>query len=371
MTTSPSRLSKTIREALAMILSQPVVSVLTLALIAGMSATVVLTSGRTAAAERDLLAKIDEASSRAVVVRAEPKAGLGYDVVDKLSRVQDVEWVGAFGPARDATNGTTGSDVAVAVRSLVATSLEPLGLPTDTIPLGCYATTQALDLLGMPDASGYLTTGDGEACAVTGRLTSQTFLEPFEPLVVQPTQHPTGTQQADGVALVVILARDPEHVAAVAAVAGQLVAPIDASGITVDASPEIGRLRDLVQEQLQGFGRSLTLTLMTVLAALVGALQFGLVMIRRKDFGRRRALGATRALIVALVSLSTVLIAIAASLIGAGAGLAVLLFQGEPLPGADFVSATLVLTTAAAALGALPPSIAASRRDPLVELRVP
>ncbi len=125
MTTSPSRLSKTIREALAMILSQPVVSVLTLALIAGMSATVVLTSGRTAAAERDLLAKIDEASSRAVVVRAEPKAGLGYDVVDKLSRVQDVEWVGAFGPARDATNGTTGSDVAVAVRSLVATSLEP------------------------------------------------------------------------------------------------------------------------------------------------------------------------------------------------------------------------------------------------------
>ena len=33
--------------------------------------------------------------------------------------------------------------------------------------------------------------------------------------------------------------------------------------------------------------------------------------------------------------------------------------------------ATLILTTAAATLGAVPPSIVASRRDPLTELRVP
>lgn len=370
VTRPPGRPRKTVREAIAMALSQRVASLLTLALVAGMSATVLLTAGRTAAAERAILASIDDVGSRAVVVRAEPKAGLDSTVVERLRRIQDAEWVGAFGPATDAANGRTGSDLSAAVRTLTATSLEPLGLTT-VLPDACYVSRPASDILGLPDAAGYLSSEGGVVCDVAGRLTTPGFLEQFEPLVVIPRDRTAGTGQSDDVAVVVVLARSPEQVAAVAAATTQLAAPIDPSGMSVTASPDIARLRALVQGQLGGFGRSLTLTMMGVLAALVGALLFGLVMIRRKDFGRRRALGASRSLIVALVSLNTFIVAVVASLFGGAVGLAVLIAGGEPLPGWDFVLATLVLTTAAASLGALPPSIVASRRDPLSELRVP
>ena len=58
-------------------------------------------------------------------------------------------------------------------------------------------------------------------------------------------------------------------------------------------------------------------------------------------------------------------------LLGGGVALLTLSIGGEPQPGWEFVIATLILTTAAATLGAVPPSIVASRRDPLTELRVP
>ncbi|MFT3971784.1 MAG: FtsX-like permease family protein [Micropruina sp.] len=127
----------------------------------------------------------------------------------------------------------------------------------------------------------------------------------------------------------------------------------------------------MVQSQLGGFSRGLTLMLTGVLAVLVGTLQFGLVMIRRKDFGRRRALGATRSLIAGLITVQTVLIACVASVLGALVALTVLVIGHEPLPPMDFVAATVILTVAASGLGALPPAIVASRRDPLAELRVP
>lgn len=97
---------------------------------------------------------------------------------------------------------------------------------------------------------------------------------------------------------------------------------------------------------------------------------YGLVMIRRKDYGRRRALGATRALIIALIVVRT-----ATSLVGALAGsvaaLIVLLVGRDPAPAIDFVVAVGLLAIASGVLGSLPPAIAASHRDPLTELRVP
>ena len=366
MTSTPGLWRKVLREALATVLSQRVASLLTFVLVGGMSATVLLTAGRTAAAERAILSSIDDAGSRAVVVRAEPNAGLDMSVVGRLSRIEQVEWVGAFGAARDATNGSTGGDVSAAVRTLHATNLATLGI--DHPAQGeCYASPKALSLLGMPDTSGYLVSDGTPVCGVSGRLVTPAFLAAFEPLVVAPL----APESDDQVAVVVVLARHPEQVASVTAATTAMIAPLDPAAVSITASPDIARLRALVQGQLGGFGRSLTLTLMAVLAALVGALLFGLVMIRRKDYGRRRALGATRSLIVTLVSASTLMISAVASVLGGGVALLTLSIGGEPQPGWDFVTATLILTTAAAPLGAVPPSIVASRRDPLTELRVP
>ncbi|MFT4216531.1 MAG: hypothetical protein QM619_05010 [Micropruina sp.] len=367
------RIHRLVREAIAMAWAQRVPTVIAMVLMGGMTAAVLLTSGRASAAEAQILTSIDAVGSRAITIRAEPSAGLDYSVVERLRTIAGVEWVGAFGQAVDVSNGITGSDVAVASRVLVSTSLQPLGIAAPAVDGVAYASKRALDALGMPDAAGYLAALERTGYDMGGRLQTPEFLEALEPIVIVPRDlhQVAATMRPGDVALVIVVVQRPESVTAVADASRELVAPVDPAGVTVAAASDIARLRALVQGQLGGFSRGLTLMLTGVLAVLVGTLQFGLVMIRRKDFGRRRALGATRGLIVGLITVQTVLIACAASVLGAVIALTVLVSGREPLPPADFVAATMILTVAASGLGALAPAIVASRRDPLAELRVP
>ena len=80
---------------------------------------------------------------------------------------------------------------------------------------------------------------------------------------------------------------------------------------------------------------------------------WGFVLSRRKDLGRRRALGATRATIIALVVGQVALTAALASAIGALLCTATLALLNTPTPPASL------------------PAIFAANRDPLHELRVP
>lgn len=368
-----TRIHRLVGEAIAMAWAQRVPTVIAIVLMGGMAAAVLLTSGRASAAEAQILTSIDAVGSRAITIRAEPSAGLDYGVVERLRTIVGVEWVGAFGQAMDVSNGATGSDVAVVSRVLVSTSLQPLGIAAPAFDGAAYASRLALEALGMPDAAGYVTAFESAGYDLGGRLRTPAFLEALEPIVIVPRDlgQVAATMKPGDVALVVVVVQQPQFVTTVADASRELLAPVDPAGLTVAATSDIARLRALVQSQLGGFSRGLTLMLTGVLAVLVGTLQFGLVMIRRKDFGRRRALGATRSLIVGLITAQTVLIACVASVLGAVVALMVLLVGHEPLPPMDFVTATVILTVAASGLGALPPAVVASRRDPLVELRVP
>lgn len=64
------------REALAGVRAQPVTSALLILIAAISCALIQLTTGRTAGVEADLLNQIDESTSRMIVVRAQPDAGL-------------------------------------------------------------------------------------------------------------------------------------------------------------------------------------------------------------------------------------------------------------------------------------------------------
>jgi putative ABC transport system permease protein len=97
----------------------------------------------------------------------------------------------------------------------------------------------------------------------------------------------------------------------------------------------------------------------------------GLVTLRRKDFGRRRALGAPRSLIILLVLTQTAGLALTGVIIGSGVATVVLFAGGDPLPGIAFTGAIAVLAMAVSLGAALVPAIIASRRDPITELRVP
>lgn len=92
---------------------------------------------------------------------------------------------------------------------------------------------------------------------------------------------------------------------------------------------------------------------------------------RRKDYGRRRALGATRSFIVGLQLTQTALLVCAGVALGAVVAHGVLMAIGAPLPGPLFMLATAVLSLASALVASLLPAVVASRRDPVTELRVP
>jgi len=359
-----------LREAFASARSQPVASTLTVLIVAGMIVAVMLTTGRTVAAEQSVLSTIDSAGTRSITVRAEDGAGVTSDVMDRIAGVEGIEWAAGFSSAIDATNTLIPDGTRVPVRYAYGTHLDRLGIPTASPVPGqlAYASATALRQLGLPDVAGSVTLTTGADYALAGRLTTPDFLTGFEPVVLIPQPDPTGSETIN---ILVVTASRPDLVAPVSDAVLSLLAAEDPTKITVQTSEALAQLRALVQGQLGSFSRGLVLLMLAITGTLVAIILYGLVMMRRKDFGRRRALGATRSLIIGLLLTQTALLALTGTLLGNATAITVLLATGAPLPGPAFLTASSVLATATATLAALIPALAASRREPIRELRVP
>lgn len=367
----PGRVAAVIAEAFASARSQPVASTLTMLMVAGMIVTVMLTTGRTVAAEQSVLSSIDSAGTRSIIVRAEDGAGVTSDVLDRIAGVEGIEWSAAFSSSVDATNTRIPDGTRVPVRYAYGTQLDRIGVPDRSpVPGGlAYASPAALDQFGLPDVAGGVTlTTTGADYAVAGRITTPDFLVGFEPLTIVPQPEATG---AETVNILVVIAERPDLVAPVSDAVLSVLAADDPTKVTVQTSEALAQLRALVQGQLGSFSRGLVLVMLAITGALVAVILYGLVMMRRKDFGRRRALGATRGLIVGLLLTQTALLAVGGAALGAAIGAGSLIATGDPLPGGVFTLAIGVLAVATATLAALIPALVASRREPIKELRVP
>lgn len=359
-----------VREAAASARSQPVASVVTILMVAGMIVTVMLTTGRTVGAEQNVLGSIDSAGTRSIVVRAETGAGITADVMDRIAGVEGIEWAAAFSSAIDATNTRIPDGTRVPARYAYGPHLQRLGIPgVSPIPGGlAYASAAALDQLGLIDTAGGIILTTGAGYGVAGRLDTPDFLTGFEPLILIPQPAATGSEPVN---VLLVIASRPDLVAPVADAVVSVLAPQDPTKITVQTSEALAQLRALIQGQLGSFSRGLVLIMLAVTGMLVAVILYGLVMMRRKDFGRRRALGATRALIVGLLLTQTALLAALGVAAGTVIAVIVLLAASDPLPGTIFFCATGILAMATATIAALIPAVIAARREPIKELRVP
>lgn len=180
-----------------------------------------------------------------------------------------------------------------------------------------------------------------------------------------------GVDPDDPLVVLVVLADSPQQVAVVEQTVRGLLTPTDPTKISVETSAELAAIRAAVRGELGSYGRGLVLAILGGAAVLVAVNNLALVTLRRKDFGRRRALGATRALIVALLLSQVALLALLGVALGVVAGLVGLVTAGHPVPGASFTVAVAVAAVLTATLAASVPAVIASRRDPLHELRVP
>lgn len=354
------------REAAASAISQPVASVVTILMVAGMIVAVLLTTGRAVGAQRQILGSIDSTGTRSIVVQAETGAGLTADVLDRIGNIEGIEWSAALSAAVDAKNSIVSDGSRVPVRLAYGSDLGRLGAPASSEPR-VYASRQALDELGLADIAGSVTTTEGVTYSVGGQLAAPDFLASFEPLALVP--QPENSGQSIGV--LIVIAKSPDAVAPVADAVLSVLAVDDPTRVSVQTSETLAELRALVDNQLSSFSRGLVLIVLGLTGTLVAVILYGLVMMRRKDFGRRRALGATKAWIISLLLIQTAILALVGVVLGSAVSLVSLLAASDPLPGAEFFLQTGILAIATAMLAALIPAVAASRREPIRELRVP
>jgi len=370
---SPRLAGLVLMEAWAVVRAQRAPSIVTLLIVAAMCSTVLLTTGRATAMEYQVLDSIRSPGARSIVVRANPGSGLDTSVVQRIRRLGGVSWIGAFGDSVDVSNTALAGGKRVSERALVASSLGQIGISPVAAPtkLGhiTFASQTAARELGLADGVGGVVSSDQEHFAVIRTIALPSYLRFLEPIVIMPASVSAGN--AAEVSALVVVVRQPGLIAPMASAIRGLLGVSDLSQISVSTSEAVARIHQVVQSKLGAFNTSLVIIVVASTATLVSIVLFGLVLLKRRDFGRRRALGATRSLIVGLLLVQTFELALVGGALGSCLGLSMLAVTGSPFPPAAFVVATATLATIACLVGALLPAAVASRREPLKELRVP
>lgn len=358
-------------EALRVARSQPVTTIVTMLLTAAVSGVILTTTGQTVQAEQQVLARIDDAGTRSIIISdTEGRAGLTPDSVVRVAALSGVEWVIGLGPAIDGRNarlGRTGQPVAVRflygdLPDLVTTD------PWDRTPGTALAGSDATTTLGLPLPAGGLILTDTTQQAIVGSFTAT---DPLTSLNRSILAAPDASTEQRVVRSLYILTVRPDDVSAITSAALSVLGATDMGSISIQTSEALADVRAAVAGELGSYGRQLVTLVLGAGLVLVGLNIYGAVTTRRRDFGRRRALGATRPTIVGLVSLQVLASAAIGAALGAAAATALVLRWTNQPPDWPFTTAIVVLTTLAAGLAAVPPAVVAAYRDPLTVLRVP
>ncbi len=348
-----------VREALRIARAQPVTTIVAAVVFAVLSSSVLVTAGGAAGAVAAALAAVDSGNVRSIVIRSEPGVGLDVALIDSLSAFDGIESVTALGAPRDAWNGELEGPRVAVMSSWSSSYPEGAG--------GVLVSLRAQARLAMLAPSGWLRASDGEVLPVVGRLDVPGELVFLEPLVVAPVTRTAGLESA---AMIIIVART-------AALVGPLIEAIrplvrgDGPPVDIQSSEQLAHLRSVVEGQFTGFGHAATVGALVSTALIVSGLLTVVAVLKRKDTARRRALGASRMTLGALVVTQSIIAAGLGQILGVSVSLIALTLMQAPLPPLDFVVATGILGFAVAVIGAAAPVAVVVGRDPARELRVP
>lgn len=356
-----------VAEAIRSARSQPVVSMVAVLMVVGLCVTVLQTTGRAVGAQQSILTTIDSAGTRSIVVQADPTAGLTSDLLTAMDTVTGVSWSAALGPVADASNAAIIGGARVPIRTIWSSDLSRVSGDRPPPYLGAWGTPEAMRALGLLDGAGEVVDSAGVSHAVVGAVAGYEPLDFLQPVLFEPDEPET----PGDVTLIVVVASSPAAVAPVAEAVRSLLPVDDPTQVSITTSEDLAAVRGLVDGQLDEYGGGVVVASFLSISGLLAAVLYGTVLLRRKDFGRRRALGASQRFIVALLTLQTTLLGLLGSLIGCAVSLVSLTASQDPLPSPSFFVAVGVLATAVSTVSALAPAVAAARREPLHELRVP
>ena len=356
---------------------------LTAALILAIVCFVILvTTGQSAASEAGIISRIDSVGTRLLVFSDDKgEAQIHSEGIADVTALSDVTWAFGLGAATDVSNTAIyATATGVAARQIVGDLPEPIRLITGRLPqpgeaIAGINASETLNLqggVGTVSPSELLPTGQpgphaSRQIPVVGCFTAQAPLDSLARTVLIATE----PDPELSVRYVYALATNVAVIDRLGDVLRTSLPAADPGKVTVEVPTGAAELRQVIAGDLGRSSRQTMLVVLGVGIAIIAVTTLGAVTARRREFGRRRALGATRSAIVALVLVQTAACAVIGTVVGTTAGLLVVNNSTGMLPAPGFVAGVAVLVVIVALLGSIPPAIAAALRDPMRILRVP
>lgn len=361
-----------VRESLSAAWSSKVPSAIIALIVAAMCVMTISTVGRTAAAEAQVAERINSAGARELVVTDKRGAQLiTPTLVDMASRLSVTDRAVGIGSPQDVKNAGIGPGATPVPAWAVVGDLEAVAhLVSGRMPGPGEAliSTTALKKAGLEYPVGSMTSSDPRlphGYAVVGSFTPvEPFSELGQGLIV------TAPEGAASTNLRIVLNQAGQAEVAQAAILSFFNDVQDPQALGVSSPVELAQLHSEVVGDLGGFGRSLLYSALGIGALLVSIVVFADILVRRKDLGRRRALGATRGNIVWLMLLRSLFPAVTGGILGVVGGI-VAAQQAGSLPPLTFCLGVLVLSLISAGLSTLVPASFAAFTDPVKVLRTP
>jgi len=362
-----------LREAIKAANRRPWRTLAVAAVALAMCLSVFFTYGQTEGTQRRVMAELESPAARLISISWRlPAGGIDPTATARIASLSQVEWVVGMSPAADIRNaaimGGTSCPAKVVIGQL------PGVIPPQPFDDSQYAlvTVNSSKCLGLvypvgtaSPVSAQQVIIHSDAVPIIGRLDLPEALSNFQnfTFIWQSGETP--------VAEIFVLAQRAQDIPNITEAALALVGANNSSDIAVDSSAERLALYSLLEQELATNSRVIALSVLGAGMAFIGLTLTLSVGSQRRDFGRRRALGASRSMLIVLVILEATIPAFLGSVIGTAAGGAALLLLHGIAPGLPFILSVPILSVLAAVVGSIPAALTAAFRDPVATLRVP
>lgn len=345
------------RVAAANVVVSAIVGLLTMTILI----VVLGTAGLNIANQAEILQRLDDVGARILtLVSVDGEPVIPAAAVDRIARLAGVDWVLGLGPVSDVRNRTPSGDPTPMRVYRIANA--PVGFGPAASP-GARISVLSAARLGLDGAYSVLDPG---GIPVVGWFDAEDPLENLESFVLV-----LATSDEQPLERAIISVADVGWVEPVATALSQLIGNSASGGATVERSQALLAAREAVRTEVARGDRLLVGALVGAGVSLGSAVVSAGTLANRRDFGRRRALGATRIQLTVLVMLQTLWPSIAGALLGLAVGFAYLWSQLGRVPSWQFPTSLALLTILALVTASAAPAGIAAGRDPLRVLRVP
>lgn len=363
-----------LREIILSCRAQLVTSLVVLLIAGGAVGAVLGTAGLSAAAQSKVLSTVDNVGTRSIsIYSTNPSVPLEPSILDALERLDIVESAIGFSVTVDVVNAEVNAGKRVGARLVYGGFARELLERASTHAashygdgLAGFATPDAYDLLGLPaEGGGVRVAHDGKEITVIGDITLPEHLAELSPTILVPVERP------EGLSAIFLAARSADELPLLTELVRGQMRGYTSQEYNLATSQAYASLRAAIDGELTASSHSLIVGVLGAGAGATMLVVWAVVLLRRKDLGRRRALGASRLMIIGLTVGQVAVLTLLGAGIGAGVASAIMVALGQPVPPWDFHVAVSVALVSASTLLCIVPALWAAQRDPLTELRVP